>query len=212
MTKRILLIIALLGFVAVQAQSILLFEPASAHRLDSRQLRPVTATLSKEVTVRAAGRGNPWINLSDGRDLETNHPSEGALQLQVADPGTSAPAALASGDFDADGAPELVAGYTADGDRGMVILHRGNIDSIYPSVSDKWPGDSDAPFLDSDRMVELPDPAELLAAGDFDADGHCDLIAAARDHNRMFLLRGDCKGGLGSAEPIELPGEITALT
>ena len=212
MKKRILLIIALLGFVAVQAQSILLFEPASAHRLDPTQLRPLKATLSTEVTVRAAGRGNPWINLGDGRDLETSRTSAGPALLQEGDLSTAIPVALTSGDFDADGAPDLVAGYAAEGDRGIIILHRGNIDSIYPSTYGKSAGDSNAPFFDSARLAELPDPADLLAAGDFDADGHCDLIAAARDRNRMFLLRGDGKGGLGSAELIELPGKITALT
>src|SRR4030095_15690650 len=128
MTKRILLIIALLGFIAVQAQSILFFEPASAHRLDTAQLRLLPATLGTEVTVRAAGRGNPWINLSDGRDLATSRMEAGAPLLQAADRSDATPAALASGDFDGDGAPDLVAGYAAEGDRGMTILHRGNID------------------------------------------------------------------------------------
>jgi hypothetical protein len=94
----------------------------------------------------------------------------------------------------------------------LIILHRGSIDSIYPSIYDKSLADSDAPFLDATRVVELPDAAEFIAAGDFDADGDCDLIAAGRDRSRMFLLRGDGKGGLGTAEPVELPGRITALT
>ncbi|HEV8482139.1 MAG TPA: CSLREA domain-containing protein, partial [Blastocatellia bacterium] len=207
MTKRILLIISLFGLVAVQAQSILLFEPASAHRLEAAQPQQLKATLSAEVTVRAAGRGNPWINLSDGRDLETNRTLSGASLLEEADP-----TGLATGDFNEDGSPDLVVGYMSDGGLGIIILHRGNIASVYPSSSDASLGASDSPFLDSPRLIELPDPAEFLAAGDFDADGHCDLIAAARDRSRMFLLRGDGKGGLGNAEPIELPGKITALT
>jgi hypothetical protein len=90
MKKRILLIASLLGFVLVQAQSVLFFEPASAHRLEKTQLRAARATLSAEVTVRAARRGNPWINLSDGRDLETSRtPAEAPLTWE-SDPLTNA--------------------------------------------------------------------------------------------------------------------------
>ena len=123
----------------MQAQSVLLLKPASAHRLDGAPPRELTAGLSSQVSVRAAGRGHPWINLSDGRDLETRAPA-GALPAQETDRDSADPASLASGDFNEDGSPDLVVGYSVDRSRGMIILHRGNIAAIYPSVYDKSPG------------------------------------------------------------------------
>ena len=80
------------------------------------------ARLSQHISVQAAGRGNAWINLNDGaarmvRALETNQ---------------AEPLALATGDFEEGGVPDLVCGYrTASG--GIVALHGGNLDSIYPN-------------------------------------------------------------------------------
>jgi hypothetical protein len=43
--------------------------------------------------------------------------------------------ALASADFDEDGVPDLISGYSATR-RGLVTLHRGNVDSIFPNSAD----------------------------------------------------------------------------
>jgi hypothetical protein len=43
------------------------------------------------------------------------------------------PRSLASADFDEDGVPDLVSGYAYAG-RGIVTIHRGNVDSIYPTL------------------------------------------------------------------------------
>jgi hypothetical protein len=51
-----------------------------------------------------------------------------------------------------------------------------------------------------------------LGAGDFDADGHWDVVGAARGSGRLWWLPGDGRGGFGDAQQVKLPGVVTALT
>jgi len=168
----------------------------------------------EHVVVRAAGRGNPWINLRDGHDLSTTYTGEARLE-QVLKQNLARPLTLALGDFDEDGVPDLVSGYAFSGG-GVLCLHRGNIDSIYPNnpeaVRRKAEGRfSDSPFLPDVRVFETPEPPELLGTGDFDGDGHWDIVAAHRGSDALFLFPGDGRGGLSRAKRVELPGKVTAL-
>ena len=87
---------------------------------------------------------------------------------------------MASADFDEDGVPDLINGY-AGADGGIISLHRGNIDSIYPNSPDsqrrKTSGQfASSPLLSPAKVFDVPHPTDFLAAGDFDADGHFDLV------------------------------------
>ncbi len=53
--------------------------------------------------------------------------------------------------------------------------------------------------------------ADFLAAGDFDADGHADLVAASAAKAALELHRGNGRGGFGAAESRALPAPPTAL-
>jgi hypothetical protein len=64
--------------------------------IQSINLIGVSASSSKRISVHAAGRGNPLINLSDGRDLATTFTKNAGLDM-------ARPLALAAGDFDEDG-------------------------------------------------------------------------------------------------------------
>jgi CSLREA domain-containing protein len=68
------------------------------------------------------------------------------------------------------------------------------------------------PFWPEARVFALPDAPDFLGAGDFDADGHQDLVAAARGSDVLYLLTGDGRGGFDSAQQIDLTGELTVLT
>ena len=118
------------------------------------------------------------------------------VQLDLAQ-GLLRPTALVSGDFDEDGVADLVCGY-AGGDGGLVTLHRGN-------------GDSAEPFLSPVDEVELEVAPEFLGAGDFDNDGHLDLVVAGDDDARLHLLLGDGHGGFVASAPLTLPGVVTSL-
>src|SRR3989442_7366439 len=117
------------------------------------------ARLSKTVSVHAAGRGNPTINLSDGHDVLSSYVGPEELRSAL-EQNQAEPLSLAAADFDEDGVPDLVSGYSYNG-QGIVTLLRGNVDSIYPNASEakerKANGTfTDAPFLSPARVFDAP--------------------------------------------------------
>ncbi|MCU1264622.1 MAG: hypothetical protein JWM21_940 [Acidobacteria bacterium] len=124
------------------------------------------------------------------------------------------PLSLAAGDFDEDGVPDLVSGYSLEG-RGIIALRRGNVDSIYPNTpaakERETMGMRPAPFLSSAQVSVVSLAPDYLGTGDFDADGHCDLVIAARGNRSLAFLPGDGQGNFGMARQVYLPGAVTAL-
>ncbi|HEY6227310.1 MAG TPA: VCBS repeat-containing protein, partial [Verrucomicrobiae bacterium] len=123
---------------------------------------------------------------------------------------------LAAADFDEDGVPDLAGGYAYQ-DRGIIAIHRGNIDSIYPNAPEaklrvKNGTFTDAPFLSPARVFEMPVAADFLGAGDFDADGHWDLVLAKRDGTTLHFVLGDGRGSFTTDKDVPLDGQITAFT
>jgi CSLREA domain-containing protein len=172
------------------------------------------SSTSERIMVHSAGRSNPWIKFSDGRDLPSLHIGSTALKLAL-EQRQASPLSLASEDFDEDGVPDLITGYAAPSG-GILTLRRGNVDSILPHSYEarkrKANGTfTDSPFLSTATVFGLPQGPNLLGTGDFDADGHMDLVAATLGGNLLYLLSGDGRGGLSSARPISLPGQVTAL-
>lgn len=172
------------------------------------------ARLSQTISVHAGGRGNPSINMSDGRDVLTSYSGPAAL-TQALQRNEAKPLALASADFDEDGVPDLICGYSHSSS-GIITWLRGNVDSIYSNSPEaqrrKTRGEfTDAPFLSPARVFGLPIEPDFLGAGDFDADGHWDVVAASRTSSVLYLLPGDGRGGFEEARRVALPGTVTAL-
>ena len=169
---------------------------------------------SKPSRVKIVESGYPWIILEEGIELSafytgTSLPQEAFERLWVR------PTALTAADFDEDGMPDLVAGYAGPAG-GLVAVHRGNVDFLWPNSIEaqarKAAGQfTDAPFRPEVRVFELPEPPDFLGAGDFDADGHADVIAAARGGQRLYWLRGNGRGGVRELQTLDLPGSVTAL-
>jgi CSLREA domain-containing protein len=173
--------------------------------------RTAAPNRSAAITLRAAGRGGPYLSFNDGREL----PISLATQPGAFASGKAQAQALAAADFDEDGMPDLLSAYTS-GDGGVLILQRGNADAIYSDTPEaqrrKATGPfTDAPFLPDARSFELAQTPELIGTGDFDADGHFDVIVTARGADTLKLLRGDGHGGFSVPEAIALPGGVTAL-
>src|SRR5438128_3875110 len=101
------------------------------------------ARMGEQLAVHASGRGRPLINLGDGHDLITAYSARSdKLQFVESDLAQlvahAQPLALASGDFDEDGVPDLLSSFTGSAGvspaSGIITLYRGNVDSIYPNT------------------------------------------------------------------------------
>jgi uncharacterized repeat protein (TIGR01451 family) len=165
------------------------------------------------VSVQAAGRGRPWINLQDSRDLKSDYAgtSDSSLALQA---DAAQPLSVTTDDFDVDGFPDLVIGsVTPVG--GAITLHWGSKQAFAPRdqetlaaiTQNQFPD----PFLKEAATFPLPEAPDILTAGDFDRDGNQDVIAVARGSKSLYLLRGDGLGSLLPAEPVAMPGSVTAM-
>src|SRR5882672_10627526 len=73
----------------------------------SVQIEPRKAYLSNEVQINAAKRGNPWINVEDGRAAVAESAGPDELRSDF-DTGNSRPLSMATADFDEDGTSDLV--------------------------------------------------------------------------------------------------------
>ena len=178
---------------------------------------PSPTRSGEPVLIHAAGRGNPYINFKDSRTITavfSGSSASLALASSLSRPSTKG-LALASADFDEDGMPDLVASYeTADG--GLLSLHFGNEDAVYPNAPAAKARRAartfvDSPFLPDARLFETPERPDYLGAGDFDADGHWDIVAARDGGTALTLHRGDGTGGFHPHESLPLPGTVTAL-
>ncbi|MCP3978635.1 MAG: hypothetical protein GY716_04780 [bacterium] len=104
--------------------------------------------------------------------------------------------AIASGDFDGDGAIDLVVGRS--GIEGhFLTLHRGLPDY--------------AGFSSATRPARVAFSPTLLVAGDFDNDGRQDLIASATGQASFFLFTGDARSGLQPVREYSVAGAVTAM-
>ena len=174
-------------------------------------LIPVLASLS------AAGPSNDTRPFADPRPARPTF--QGNLRGAV-DPLAEGfrPRGLASGDFNEDGVADLAIAL-ASGRRGAIALVSGDPDALYPyqpgTRARRDPEDQVARqaafFRPGGFLFDLPMAADFLGAGDFDNDGHPDLVAGAKGGRVLVLLKGDGAGGF--ARPVEqpLPGRLSHL-
>jgi Calx-beta domain/Bacterial pre-peptidase C-terminal domain len=164
--------------------------------------------------VRAARHGNSSTNSINSRHLMASF--DGPQNLQAAlEQSLARPLSLAAADFNEDGVPDLVSGYSSDGG-GIITLQFGNVDSIYPNSPEAKEREvagnvTRAPFLTPAHIFEVPIAPDFIGAGDFDADGHWDLVVAARGKELLSVSHGDGQGKFGKAKHVDIPGVVTAL-
>jgi len=213
----------IIALLALGYPPVPLIRSVSAAALASGEsFRPVAlrkAMLNQSVSVRAEVRRDSGIALGDGHDLMTAYVGQSAL-TRTLEQNAARPLAMAAADFDEDGVADLASSYAtgdaAPSESGIITLLKGNADAIYPNSREaqqhKQSGEyTDAPFLSPALAVAVPEAADFIGAGDFDADGHRDLVTAARGSRKLYLLSGDGQGGFGAARAIELSGAVTSL-
>jgi hypothetical protein len=170
--------------------------------------------------IRAANAGatilpsaaKPLVNLKTPQNLKLTYtgPADAVAALQT---GTAIPSALAAADFDADGAMDVVAGYSTK-NGGVLVLMRGNPDAYAPSDLTLYgkaaKGNVPPTFLSKATVFTVPESPDLIATGDFNRDGYKDVLVASRGGD-LYLLAGDGRGNLLAAQAVPLPGHVTAL-
>ncbi len=173
---------------------------------------PQARTLGQvPVATIAPSHGRPLVQLRNpqGLRIDYNGSADGVAALKAGATGTT----LAVGDFDADGAPDLVSGYkTASG--GVVTLLRGNPDAFAPRNPTLYPaaikGKVPPTFLNEATAYAVPASPDFLAVGDFDRDGYRDLLVGTNGGG-LYLLAGDGKGKLGAPQAVPLSGAVRTM-
>lgn len=165
------------------------------------------------ITVKAAGRGKPYMNLQDGRAMQVSYHGDQAASAGMQN-GAARSRSIATADFDGDAAPDVVAGFAYNG-VGILTMQRGNPegyaptdDSIFTRMQE---GYDPAPLMPTVETYQLSEAPDFLTAGDFNQDGRNDVLVAARGGN-LHLLAGDGQGRLEVQKQIVLQGVVTALT
>jgi len=120
----------------------------------------------------------------------------------------SIPVSLAHSDFNEDQMPDLVTGY-AVAFGGVVTIRLGERESVFPTRRYDEP-EIVVPF-GAEMSFAVPIAPEFLVAGDFNNDGHRDVLLADSNFPRLVLLAGDRRGMLRQPEIIPIDGRPTAL-
>jgi hypothetical protein len=162
------------------------------------------------VVVHAEGQGSPWLSFGDGTTVRATYSG-----FDKTGSGFGEARALATGDFNNDGVADLIATYGAD-NGGFAVLHSGNVDAIYPNSPEARERVAagtytDSAFLSEARVFQTPVTPDFVGAGDFDADGSLDLVAAQRGGDSIYFLRGSGGGDFEAAKAVHLPGSVSAL-
>ncbi|MFZ0063084.1 MAG: hypothetical protein WAL47_13720, partial [Pyrinomonadaceae bacterium] len=180
---------------------------------DSVPLNPVEVKKDpKRVTVQAAGRGKPYLNLQDGRKASVEYLGDSALASALQN-GAAQARSLASADFDLNGTPDVVAGYGFNG-AGMITVQRGNPDAFAPTSDSVFvrmqQGYNPESLLPVADVYPVPVSPDFVVTGNFTNDSQKDVVVAAKG-GALYLMTGDGTGRLGDPQLIDLPGPVTAL-
>jgi len=167
-----------------------LFAWQTVAKLQTKDDLKTEESKEKPVSIRSAGRGNPFVNFQDGKDL---------IVPNAANNQGAQPKVLASADFDSDGIHDFV---TADVTGNLKFFKGNNLAR----------SDAENPFTLTDKSFALNISPDFLFAGDFNADGRQDILATAKGTSFLTILSGDGHGNFSQPNVIAVIGQISALT
>jgi Big-like domain-containing protein/List-Bact-rpt repeat protein len=156
--------------------------------------------------------GKPLVNLKNPQTPKITYTGASDAVAALQD-GRANPTALGEGDFNADGAMDVVAGYSTK-DGGVIALFLGNPDAYAPTdptlYGKAMKGNVPPTFLSKAKAFRVPEYPDLVATGDFNRDGYEDVLVAARGGS-LYLLAGDGHGNLLAPRIVPLTGQVTAM-
>jgi CSLREA domain-containing protein len=197
---------------------LILFLTSVGAFIDASLSRASRAASREAITVRKASRGNSPIRFQNGRDLPAQYTAAGLTageNLLALEQRQVRALSLASGDVNRDGYPDLICGYAGVG-AGLVTVQLGNAEAYGPTKPETIQSiiqrDYPDPFLSETAVLSTPEAPEFLATGDFDRDGHLDIIAGTRGSGALYLLAGDENHGFQEPRAVPLPGVLTTMT
>ena len=165
------------------------------------------------VRVRVDSQSKLLLNLQEASQASVDYQGS-AVGTEALRSGSARPLSLASGDFDAEGAPDLVSGY-GNGAGGIVSIQRGNLDAFQTQNLNVYQralkGEVATSLLARADVYQVPEPPDSLMVGDFDGDGRQDVLSATTHGGGLYFVAGDGAGGLGAAQQINLGGTVTAV-
>jgi hypothetical protein len=171
--------------------------------------RLVSAGQFEEHGIKAV---KPLVNFRSPQNVKL-HYTGAAKAVRALQGGGATPVMLASADFNADGARDVVAGY-ATKDGGVLTLLLGNPDAFAPTDTTMYEramrGSIADTFLPKAGAFAVPESPDLVVTGDFNRDGWQDVLMASRG-GRLYLLAGDGQGGLLAPQLVPLTGPVRAL-
>ncbi len=174
---------------------------------------PLAHTRAANVTASILpSAGKPLVNLKNPQTVKLTYTGDSGAVAALRG-GTATPVSMAAGDFNADGAIDVVAGYsTPHGGALAVMLANPNAYApTGPTLYQKaMKGSVPATFQSKAAAFTLPESPDLMVTGDFNRDGYLDVLVAARGNN-LYLLTGDGKGNLLDPQIVPLTGQVTAL-
>jgi hypothetical protein len=160
-------------------------------------------------TVFTKGPGNLRFRTQTAAPTKVEYQGGAAEAMRS---GSIRPLSLGAGDFNLDGAPDLVTGYA--GPTGILTLQLGNKDAFAPKNPAVYKaiheGRMPPTFVEGATTYQLPFEPDFLLVEDFDNDGIKDVLAAARS-GEFDLLTGDGRGGLASPQSFDWLGRISAV-
>lgn len=137
--------------------------------------------------------------------------------IEAAPEGFSGKSLLATADFDEDGMPDLVVARVGESGTTVSMLS-GNVRSIHPNASIDGVNvpdiPADQPFFRREGIADtsLSDvAAEFVGAGDFNVDGHRDVVLADNKCQCLVYLLGDGKGGFPTRDSAPVGFNIRVL-
>lgn len=145
-------------------------------------------------TVAAAKRGNPYVNLEDGRELDLGANASGTQSV-----------ALASADFDSDGITDVV---TADTGGSLQLLKGRGQHLFAPDGKNQKPSPPE-PFLAIPTGATVGFSPDEIFAGDLNADGKPDILAYRAGSATVSVNIGDGLGHFSQAINFAVSGNIS---